>query len=861
MSLAPLFRTDAADPAIETAIEAACARIAPSWPLDQLIAVNPLWGFTAQPLPAASARVEALAGSRLLMPRAWYAEQWHAGRLRPEHLQAAIEREGSDCSLDALTAHLFAPAPAPARRALVTDVADAFRDTVHGVAWCDFVTHTLSQHCAAYFDAGQSQLGPDRSRGLYPAWLDAARHDWSPRLLMGLRDYPRLLAELPEDPYPLIAETVALLRVPAIAREAYFTALLLRVNGWAAWCAHRRFQARLAGGDDDQIVHLLALRLAWESILYRGVKPDLLAGHWSAAMAAWPWADRAATNAQQLDWLLQRALELAYQGELAAALEARGPAAHVRAVRESPTVAPAERPPAAQVVFCIDVRSEVFRRALEAAAPEVETLGFAGFFGLPIAYQPLAGDVARPQLPGLLAPSLRAADEGAPVGLAERRRQRLERRAAWKGLGHAAVSAFSFVESVGWLHAIDLIGASLRRLRPGSHPDDIGLSASERAACRPRLTGPIAGGTLTPAARADLAANILRAMSLTRGFARLIVLAGHGSQTVNNPHAAALDCGACCGQTGEVNARAVAALLNDEAVREALADQGIAIPPQTRFVAALHDTTVDRFVLYELDTLPASHAPDLERLRRWLEAAGIAARRERADALGLAALAADPAALAAAVVARARDWSEVRPEWGLANNAAFVVAPRERSRGLDLAGRSFLHEYRWEQDEGFGVLELIMTAPMLVTHWINFQYYASTVDNRRWGSGNKALHNVVGARLGVFEGNGGDLRIGLSLQSLHDGTTWRHTPLRLSVFIEAPRAAMDRVIAKHERVRQLVENAWIFLFQIDPETGAVFARDRSGWQRVASPAALASRSAAAGVAAGGSAAAASRATA
>jgi uncharacterized protein YbcC (UPF0753/DUF2309 family) len=176
-----------------------------------------------------------------------------------------------------------------------------------------------------------------------------------------------------------------------------------------------------------------------------------------------------------------------------------------------------------------------------------------------------------------------------------------------------------------------------------------------------------------------------------------------------------------------------------------------------------------------------------------------------------------------AVHARARDWSQVRPEWGLANNAAFIVAPREHCRHVDFAGRAFLHDYRWQEDADGSVLELLMTAPMVVTQWINFQYYASTVDNLRYGSGNKVLHNVVGGHLGVFEGNGGDLRIGLPLQSLHDGERWVHTPLRLSVFIEAPRAALEGVLRKHATVRQLVEHGWLHLFQLDAEQQAVQA--------------------------------------
>jgi uncharacterized protein YbcC (UPF0753/DUF2309 family) len=126
-----------------------------------------------------------------------------------------------------------------------------------------------------------------------------------------------------------------------------------------------------------------------------------------------------------------------------------------------------------------------------------------------------------------------------------------------------------------------------------------------------------------------------------------------------------------------------------------------------------------------------------------------------------------------------------------------------------------------------------MTGPLVVAHWINFQYYASTVDNARYGCGNKVLHNVVGGHLGVFEGNGGDLRIGLSLQSLHDGERWVHTPLRLAAFIEASRPAIDRVLAKHPKVRELVDNEWLHLFQLDAAERTVVARRQGSWKPAA----------------------------
>jgi uncharacterized protein YbcC (UPF0753/DUF2309 family) len=248
-------------------------------------------------------------------------------------------------------------------------------------------------------------------------------------------------------------------------------------------------------------------------------------------------------------------------------------------------------------------------------------------------------------------------------------------------------------------------------------------------------------------------------------------------------------------------------------------------------VAGLHNTTTDDVVLFDTGHVPSSHAGDIVGLKQNLARASAASRKERSALLGLPA-AAPAAELDAKVRSRAHDWSQVRPEWGLAGNAAFIAAPRARTAKVNLGGRVFLHEYDHRTDGDGSILELIMTAPMVVANWINLQYYASTVNNAVFGSGNKVIHNVVGT-LGVCLGNSGDLQTGLPLQSVHDGTKFIHEPLRLHVFLEAPTASIDAVLAKHAPVRELVDNGWLLLFAMD-DRGSIRRRDeRNHWQPVA----------------------------
>lgn len=817
--------------ALAEIVSQACERIAPTWPLDRFIAVNPCWGWRGSPVAQVGATLGVLEGTRLTAPREVLARAWQAGELGPEHLTAALQRQGRQADpelLATLVEQLQQPCPALPRIPLLCELLDAAKPG-RAQPWSTLAVHQISQHCAAFFDRGQATWTGARGDGLLASWRRQIRADRGLPWHRGRATTLAVLAQGPDDAMAWIAWALARLGLAPAAHLAYLSALLLSVNGWAAWCAQQRWQARLAGDDDPVLLELLAIRLAWEVLLCEDVPPAGLPD-W---VARWAQADAqvaALAEQQQHEWLWQDALEIAYQRPLARALS-------------TPLRVAATAPAVAQLVCCIDVRSEPLRRAVEAADPAIQTRGFAGFFGLPIAYTPLGSSLSRPQLPGLLAPQREvtesvSADRNPPteVGLgqwlARQRQQALAWRQRWQDLRSSPSSGFSLVETVGLGAAARLWRNSLPRQAAADNWARTGLPSSSPQVA-PRWPAP--EGPLAEQADAAMLAGILRAMGLTAGFAPLLVLLGHGSQSANNAHAAGLDCGACGGQTGEVNARVMAELLNRPAMRVGLRALGIDLPDDTWALAGLHNTSTDEISLFDTDAVPAGRQAALAQVQAALLTAAAAVRVERAPALGLSALAGDPTGLARALRQRANDWAQVRPEWGLVDNAAFVVAPRARTRHLNLAGRSFLHDYDWRQDADASVLSLIMTAPMVVTHWINWQYHASSVAPQRYGSGNKLLHNVVGQGLGVFEGNGGDLRIGLPWQSVADGQGLRHTPRRLSVFIAAPRPALDGVIAKHRVVADLVDQGWLHLFALDDSDAphpSVWRRQAGGaWER------------------------------
>lgn len=769
----------------QNALTQATHCLAPNWPLDQMIAVNPLWNLVSQPFDQVATDMSLLAGIRCHMDITTYVKWYEEGRIANDRLLQAAQEYGLDMSPEALIIYLSKESSRTQSWRNIADWADLTRSTTK-MSWHDEITHQISQFCAAHYQQQRPMLNREyrqQSLNLYQHWLQVSRNDRGLTIIMSEAGLDKEFDRLPEDQEALFAEAIDALAIPDDALLSYAQSLLLDINGWGSYLAYRAFEAQKAGKTNADLRSLLAIKMAWELVVWRHLQHheaddfELLQERWERQLTHFNELRSQHHDAMIIQRVWARALELSEQQHM-----------HQQLKKTPPQMIDKPR---LQAIFCIDVRSEVYRRALERQSRDIETYGFAGFFGLPIEYEQAGTQVTRPQLPGLVPASVRVVETHAD----DAQLDRSNRSASWNRWGNAASATFSMVESMGWWYAFKLFKKTVT--------GDVTRPSPRIIDNTTHWTLTRQGTTLGVADQAQLAKGVLDTMGLNT-FADTIMLVGHGSHSCNNLQSAGLECGACGGQSGEVNVKVLAQLLNDANVREQLGSLGYQIPAQTQFVPALHNTITDHITCY--NTVNDASVID------WLQQATYLTQQERAPRLDEALMNMDKEERDRAYQKRAKDWSQTRPEWGLADNNAFIIAPRQHTRNLDLEGRSFLHDYDFEKDPDGAILERLMTAPMLVTHWINMQYNLSTTDNFKFGSGNKVLHNAVGDHIGIFEGNGGDLRIGLAMQSLHDGQQWMHTPQRLAVYIRAPKDTIAAIVAKHELLQHLVNNDWLYLF-------------------------------------------------
>ena len=531
-----------------------------------------------------------------------------------------------------------------------------------------------------------------------------------------------------------------------------------------------------------------------------------------------------------LVWLL--AYERHYRQQILAALRANHGRAASLAVR-----------PTAQLVFCMDDREEGTRRHLEEVNPTLETFGAAGFFGMPMLWQGLDDESPTALCPVVVRP-VNFLREEVPEALASAYCQHRRRR-GWRLAGNERLHQGS---RRGWVQAalliaaaapLALLGLLLRTLAPGSLGKLLGR-------WRESFDKPMAGSLQVTAGNdeakrvADADAprcgfneeeqvarvgGFLRSIGLTNNFAPLVLIVGHGSDSRNNPHLAAYDCGACSGRHGGPNARVFATIANRQEVRERLVGQGIVIPETTLFVGAEHNTCDESFVWYDDAQLPASHREAYAALRR---DCAVAARRhavERCRRFASAPRQPSPQEAQRHLLDRRHDIAQARPELGHATVAAAFVGRRAMSRGAFFDRRVFLISYDPLPDRDGRILEATLLAAAPVGAGISLEYYFSTVDNDGFGCGSKIMHNLTGL-FAVMQGAVSDLRTGLPLQMVEI-----HEAMRLLVVVEQTREVITAIYHRQQPLQELIGNGWIVLAAQHPETCEIDLFDPvGGWQ-------------------------------
>lgn len=507
--------------------------------------------------------------------------------------------------------------------------------------------------------------------------------------------------------------------------------------------------------------------------------------------------------------------------------------------------------PAAQVFFCIDEREESIRRALEEVDPEVETLSAAGYFGVAVDYQGIDDSRGAAFCPVVVKPRHAVIERPKAEDSALLESRRWRRRLLGGLMRQSFLSSRTLLRgwlstgALGLLSAVPLIGNLLAPRRYAQVRDWLNKAfipeprteltlMRNTAKSQGAMTGLLMG--FAAAEKIERVASVLRPAGLTGRFARLVVILGHGSTSLNNPHESAHDCGACGGRRGGPNARLFAAMANRPEVRDGLRAGGIEIPADTWFIGGYHDTCSDDVELYDLEALPTTHQTDLNLIRESLDKARTRNAHERSRRFESFPAHASPSDALQQVDAlrhveeRSQHLAQPRPEYGHCTNAVCIVGRRSLTRGLFLDRRAFLASYDADQDPTGQSLAALLAAVIPVCAGISLEYYFSFVDNDRYGCGTKLPHNIAGL-VGVMDGHASDLRTGLPWQMVEI-----HEPVRMLFVIEATPERLSNVLKASPSLKQLLENRWIRMATIDPDSGEVHVSRNGCFEKFHAPA-------------------------
>jgi uncharacterized protein YbcC (UPF0753/DUF2309 family) len=491
-------------------------------------------------------------------------------------------------------------------------------------------------------------------------------------------------------------------------------------------------------------------------------------------------------------------------------------------------------PPAFQAIFCIDEREESFRRHLEEVEPACETFATAGFFNVAMYHEGVTDAHARPLCPVAIRPDHYVAEiETDSGGLVERTR-RLHRRAAGF-LGYNVhvgsrlpVAGAVLMTAFGWLALVPLVlrvvfpwlSSRWRRIRQTT----IVTSLTQLQLDRDETTPPIGKHSgFTVREMADIVRRVVEDVGIGDRFSPLVLVVGHGSISLNNPHESAHDCGACGGGRGGPNARAFAQMANDRRVRQLLAAEGLSIDDATWFVGAQRNTCNNDVTVFDEERVPSASRPLLERALDAIETTRRREAHERCRRFDGVPAWYPPVAALAHVEGRADDLAQPRPEYGHATNAFCVIGRRARTRGLFLDRRAFLVSYDPSRDADGAILARIMAAVVPVVAGISLEYYFSYVDPTGYGCGTKLPHNVT-SLLGVMDGAQSDLRTGLPWQMVEI-----HEPTRLAIVVEGDRDVLRRVVGANPQIARLVRNRWVWLACLDAASGGLWELRSTGF--------------------------------